>query len=71
MDWINTLAAGGVSVARAIPSDNGKLAVIHRDFDVDHIDDPWCARFMRGRRRLIESGAPYIDFDFESLTAAA
>jgi Ser/Thr protein kinase RdoA (MazF antagonist) len=32
VDWINHLARGGVSVARAIPSENGKL--------VEAIDDP-------------------------------
>jgi Ser/Thr protein kinase RdoA (MazF antagonist) len=42
-------------------------AIIHRSFDVDNLDDPWCARYMRGRRSRIEDGVPYVDFNFESL----
>ena len=42
-------------------------AIIHRSFDVDHLDDPWCAAFMAGRKDRIEHGVPYIDFDFESM----
>jgi Ser/Thr protein kinase RdoA (MazF antagonist) len=41
--------------------------VIHRDFDVRQIDDPWCARFMQGRKEKIENDIPFIDFDFSSL----
>lgn len=44
-------------------------AVMHRDFDVDRIDDEWCARFMHHRKSRIENDVPYIDFDFESLAA--
>jgi amicoumacin kinase len=44
-------------------------AVIHRDFDVNQIDDEWCERFMRNRKHLIEEGIPYIDFDFELLSS--
>jgi len=36
-------------------------AVIHRDFDVNQIDDPWCARFMHGRKERIENDIPFID----------
>lgn len=43
-------------------------AVIHRDFDVNQIDNPWCERFMRGRKARIEGDLPVIDFDFESLS---
>jgi Ser/Thr protein kinase RdoA (MazF antagonist) len=43
-------------------------AVMHRDFDVNHIEDEWCARFMRGRKSRIEQDVPYVDFDFESLS---
>lgn len=43
-------------------------AVIHRSFDVNNLDDPWCARYMRGRKQRIENDVPYIDFDFELLT---
>ena len=43
--------------------------VIHRSFDVNHIDDErWCARYMRDRKYRIEHDVPYIDFDFESLS---
>lgn len=42
-------------------------AVIHRSFDVDNLDDPWCVRFMTDRRQRIEEGIPYLDFDFGSL----
>ena len=42
-------------------------AVMHRDFDVQAIDDPWCARFMQGRKQRIEAQVPTIDFDFTSL----
>jgi Ser/Thr protein kinase RdoA (MazF antagonist) len=44
-------------------------AVIHRDFEVSNIDNWWCARFMRDRKDKIEQDRPFIDFDFESLTA--
>jgi Ser/Thr protein kinase RdoA (MazF antagonist) len=43
------------------------FAVIHRDFDVETIDNPWIANFMRGRRERIEAGEPYIAFDFSAL----
>ena len=42
-------------------------AVIHRSHDVSNLDDPWCERYMRGRKQRIESDVPYIDFDFEIL----
>jgi amicoumacin kinase len=42
-------------------------AVIHRDFDVGHIDDPWADIYMRGRKRKIETGVPFVDFDFGTL----
>lgn len=43
-------------------------AVMYRDFDVNNIDDEWCARFMHNRKSRIENDVPYIDFDFESLS---
>jgi Ser/Thr protein kinase RdoA (MazF antagonist) len=43
-------------------------AIIHRSFDVEHLDDPWCARYMKNRKERIEQDVPFIDFDFESLT---
>jgi Ser/Thr protein kinase RdoA (MazF antagonist) len=45
-------------------------AVIYRDFDLDKIDNAWCARFMHDRKYKIEHDAPFIDFDFESLSAS-
>jgi Ser/Thr protein kinase RdoA (MazF antagonist) len=42
-------------------------AVIHRSFDVNNIDNAWCAKFMDGRRTRIEGDVPYVEFDFESL----
>ena len=42
-------------------------AVIHRDFDVNNLDNKWIANFMAGRKERIEAGLPYIDFDFEAL----
>lgn len=42
-------------------------AVIHRSYDVENLDDPWCERYMRGRKKRIESGVPYIDLDFAAL----
>jgi amicoumacin kinase len=41
-------------------------AVIHRDFDINNIDNAWCAGFMQQRKRKIEQDVPFIDFDFES-----
>ncbi|MGD9401159.1 MAG: phosphotransferase [bacterium] len=42
-------------------------AVIHRSFDVDNLDDPWCRRYMEGRRERIEEGVPFVDFSFPDL----
>ena len=42
-------------------------AVIHRSFDINNLDDPWCAWYMNGRKEKIESGKPYLDYDFISL----
>ena len=38
--------------------------VIHRSFDVNNLEDPWCKWYMEGRKEKIEQGVPYIDFDF-------
>jgi Ser/Thr protein kinase RdoA (MazF antagonist) len=44
------------------------FAQIHFSFaDGDHPDEPWSARFMRGRRERIENDIPVIDFDWEKL----
>jgi Ser/Thr protein kinase RdoA (MazF antagonist) len=42
-------------------------AVIYRSFDVENLEDKWCARYMKGRRERIENGTPFVDFDFRSL----
>jgi Ser/Thr protein kinase RdoA (MazF antagonist) len=42
-------------------------AVIHRSFDVDNLDDPWVANFMRNRKKRIEEDVPFLNFDFSSL----
>lgn len=42
-------------------------AVIHRSMDVENLDDPWCERYMRGRKGKIENNVPYIEFDWNSL----
>ena len=42
-------------------------AVIHRSFDVENIENQWCARFMDKRKSRIEQDVPYVDFDFETL----
>lgn len=41
--------------------------IIHRSFDVENLDDPWCVRYMRDRKRRIENDVPYLDLDFASL----
>ena len=43
-------------------------AMIHRSFDINNLDDPWCAWYMNGRKEKIESGKPYLEYDFNSLT---
>lgn len=42
-------------------------AVIHRSFDVNNLNDPWVANYMRHRKERIDYDVPYIDFDFGSL----
>ena len=42
-------------------------AVIHRDFNLPEIDNPWISRFMENRKYNIENDVPFIDFDFGSL----
>jgi Ser/Thr protein kinase RdoA (MazF antagonist) len=41
--------------------------VIHRSFDIKNLDDPWCARYMQGRKEKILQDVPYLDFEFERL----
>jgi Ser/Thr protein kinase RdoA (MazF antagonist) len=42
-------------------------AVIHRSFNVDNIDHPRVAMFMKDRKTRIENDVPYLNFDFSSL----
>jgi len=42
-------------------------AVIHRSFDVENLDDPWCSWYLDGRRERLEKEIPYLDFDFSNL----
>jgi Ser/Thr protein kinase RdoA (MazF antagonist) len=44
-----------------------QYAVIHRSYDVNHLENAWDAGYMKNRKTLIESDAPYIDFDFMTL----
>jgi Ser/Thr protein kinase RdoA (MazF antagonist) len=44
-------------------------AVIHRSFDVESLDDPWCAGYMRRRKERIKNGTPYIEYGFEKLSS--
>ena len=41
-------------------------ALILRDFGAD-TDDPWCQRFLDGRKQRIEQDIPYVDYDFSKL----
>ncbi|MGE5138662.1 MAG: phosphotransferase enzyme family protein, partial [Rudaea sp.] len=44
-------------------------AVVHRSFDdVAHIDNPWIANYMRGRKQRIERGAPYVEVDWSAFS---
>ena len=42
-------------------------AVIHRSFDVENLDDPWCAWYMDGRKERLEKERPFLDFNFANL----
>jgi len=42
-------------------------AVIHRSFDVENLDDPWCSWYLDGRKERLENDVPYLDFDFKNL----
>jgi len=39
-------------------------AVIHRSFDVDNLEDPWCKWYLEGRAERLLKGKPYLEFDF-------
>lgn len=42
-------------------------ALIHRSFDVDNLDDPWCKSYLEGRKERLEGGVPYLAFEFSDL----
>lgn len=42
-------------------------ALIHRSFDMENLDDPWCQGYMRGRKERIEWEVPFIEFEWELL----
>jgi len=42
-------------------------AVIHRSFDVDNLNDPWCIWYLDGRKERLEKEIPFLDFDFTNL----
>jgi Ser/Thr protein kinase RdoA (MazF antagonist) len=44
-------------------------AIIHFSFDLENEDDPWITGFLDGRKERIDTGLPYIDFEWESLAA--
>ena len=46
-----------------------KYALIHRDFDVQAIDDHRAARFLQDCKARIEAEVLVIDFDFISLAS--
>jgi len=41
--------------------------VIHRSMDMDALDDPWAARYLRDRRERIENEVPVLGVDFQAL----
>lgn len=43
-------------------------AVIHRSFDIDNIESPWVARFMKDRKSRIAYDVPFVDYDFSKLS---
>ena len=42
-------------------------SVILREFGTEWQEDPWNAGYMKGRKKKIEEGVPYIDYDFSKL----
>jgi Ser/Thr protein kinase RdoA (MazF antagonist) len=41
-------------------------AAIHRSLDLDHLD-PWCVRFMNGRKQRIEQDVPFLELDLSQV----
>jgi Ser/Thr protein kinase RdoA (MazF antagonist) len=46
-------------------------AVIHRSFDVENLDDPWCIWYLEGRKERLDNGIPYLAYDFEGFDLQA
>lgn len=46
-------------------------AVIHRSFDVENLDDPWCVWYLDGRAERLLAEKPYLDFDFDGFELSA
>jgi Ser/Thr protein kinase RdoA (MazF antagonist) len=42
-------------------------AVIHRSFDIENLDDPWCIWYLDGRKERLEQEVPYLDLNFSKL----
>jgi hypothetical protein len=43
------------------------FAIIHRSFDINQLEDPWCVRYMDGRKERLLQDVPYVNFDFSEL----
>ena len=44
------------------------FAAIHFSYeDGDNPDHPWCARYMKDRRKRIENDVPFVEYDWDSL----
>lgn len=46
-------------------------AVIHRSFDLENLDDPWCIWYLDGRAERLAAREPYLAFDFAGFDYAA
>lgn len=46
-------------------------AVIHRSFDIENLEDPWCLWYLDGRAERLLAGKPYLNFDFEGFGYAS
>lgn len=46
-------------------------AVIHRSFDVENLEDPWCIWYLDGRAERLVQGEPYLEFDFRGFDYAS
>lgn len=41
--------------------------VIHRDFELENLDNPWVRGFMDGRQERIHADQPFVEMDFTEL----